>query len=234
MLLLVAPAVLFVSACANSQERGDVAKSRPVGQIGAPVYLSAQSRSADYRIQPGDRLGISLYLDPEFNEKVTVRPDGKIDLLVVGEVLASGKTPVQLSAELDRFYSVELLHPDASVKVINSPGEVVYVAGEVSHPGVIPLRAGMTALQAITASGGLTDNAGANHVVLVRHDIYGETVREELDLSEVLSKPTSDEDAALAPTDIVIVPRSGIANVDLIVKQYIKDVLPFQPYAPIF
>jgi len=89
----------------------------------------------------------------------------------------------------------------------------------------------MTALQAITAAGGMTDNAGVSNVVLLRRDGCGNVHGERLDLGQAMKvKNNNEADAALLPADTVIVPRSGIAQLDLIVKQYVKDVIPVQPY----
>ena len=113
---------------------------------------------------------------------------------------------------------------------------MVYVEGQVGHPGPVPLAPGMTATQAITASGGLTDSAGPNNVVLVRRDACGEAHDEPLNLSKALKRQGHEDDVVLAPTDMLIVPRSGVAQAGLFVKQYIKDMLPINPYisAPMF
>ncbi len=94
----------------------------------------------------------------------------------------------------------------------------------------------MTALQAITASGGLTDSAGPNKVVLVRRDACGHAHDEPLNLRKALKQKGHQDDVVLAPTDLLIVPRSGIAAAGLFVKQYISDLLPVKPYisAPMF
>jgi protein involved in polysaccharide export with SLBB domain len=199
--------------------------------LSAAAYDTPAAQDASYRIQPGDELDIGFYLSPEFDDDVVVRPDGKIGLPVVGEVNARGLTPAQLAAELDQLYSHELRNPSAVVRVDSSPGRMVYVTGEVGHPGAVQLQSGMTALQAITAAGGMTDNAGPSNVVLLRRDGCGKVHGERLDLGRAMKvKNNNEADAALLPTDTVIVPRSGIAQLDLIVKQYIRDVMPVQPY----
>jgi polysaccharide biosynthesis/export protein len=227
-------AALVLWGCAAGPGNLDV-KGAPVPRapdcLSAPAYDTPAAQDANYRIELGDELGISFYLNPEFDSKVVVRPDGKIGLPVIGEINARGWTPAQLAAELDQLYSHELRNPGAVVRVDNSPGRVVYVTGEVGHPGAVQLRTGMTALQAITAAGGMTDNAGASNVVLLRRDGCGNVHGERLDMAGAMKvKNDNEADATLLPTDTVIVPRSGIAQIDLIVKQYIRDVLPIQPY----
>jgi polysaccharide export outer membrane protein len=225
---------LLLWGCAAEQGNSDM-KGAPVPRspecLTAASYDSPAAQDANYRIQPGDELDISFYLNPEFDDDVVVRPDGKIGLPVVGEINARGSTPAQLAAELDRLYSQELRNPGAVVRVDTSPGRVVYVTGEVGHPGAVQLQSGMTALQAITAAGGMTDNAGVSNVVLLRRDGCGNVHGERLDLGRAMKvKNNTEADAVLLPTDTVIVPRSGIAQIDLIVKQYVRDALPVQPY----
>jgi len=189
-----------------------------------------------YRIQPGDKLHLSFYLNPEFDTDTTVRPDGRIELAAVGGVTAAGLTSVQLAARLDLLYSTELRSPGATVRVDQTPGRMVFVQGEVAHPGAVPLQPGMTALQAIAASGGLTEAAGPGNVVLVRRDACGQPHDEPLDLGRALKSKGHQDDVVLVPADMLIVPRSGIAQAGLFVKQYIRDLLPVAPYlnAPLF
>jgi polysaccharide export outer membrane protein len=224
--------------CAAGAASTDVAGARtPAAQRMRPDCLVAPVADEDvYHIRPGDKLHITFYLNSEFDTDASPRPDGKIELAAVGEVMAVGLTPVQLEAQLNQLYLKELRDPGATVRVDESPARVVFVTGEVAHPGTVPLAPGMTALQAVAASGGLTDSAGPSDVVLIRRDACGQPHDEPLNLSKVLKEKSNRDDVVLAPTDLLIVPKSGIANADLIVKQYIRDLLPVTPYlsAPMF
>jgi protein involved in polysaccharide export with SLBB domain len=88
----------------------------------------------------------------------------------------------------------------------------------------------MTAMQAIAASGGMTDTAGPGKVFLIRRDGCGTARGQALQLDRVLNQKSNEEDVALLPSDIVVVPRSGIAQFDLDMKQYVRDALPVEPY----
>jgi protein involved in polysaccharide export with SLBB domain len=101
------------------------------------------------------------------------------------------------------------------------------------RPGAFPLQPGMTALQAISDAGGFADDAGENKVVLIRRDMCGAPHGTQIDLDAAVNKSGSEEDVALLPRDMIVVPRSGIGNVDLFVQQYIKNVIPVQPFFPI-
>jgi protein involved in polysaccharide export with SLBB domain len=225
--------------CAANGSRGDIS-DRAAAPIGiSPEQCAAraqiyQAATADhgYIIQPGDQLEVDFYLNGEFNDSATVRPDGKIALRLVGDVQASGLTPAQLAENLDKEYSTELRSPDAAIHVKNMPNQVVYVDGQVGKPGGIPLEAGMTALQAIAYAGGLTPDAGSQ-AVLIRRDACGSPEGSKLNLDVAAQDPSKGEDVALLPRDILLVPRSGIANLDLWMKQHVRDLLPVQTFAPL-
>lgn len=198
---------------------------------GAQIQRAAEVTNSEsgYLIQPGDVLNIEFYLNPEFNEKVTVRPDGQVTLRIIGDVKAWGLTPDQLAAELDQGYRTELRSPDAVVHVKNMPNRQVYVEGQVQKPGAFPLEGGMTTVQAVSAAGGLTDDA-ANQAILVRRDACGQPAGISVDLKDAMENPENSADVALMPRDVIIVPRSRIANMDLFVKQYVQNLLPIPPY----
>jgi protein involved in polysaccharide export with SLBB domain len=110
------------------------------------------------------------------------------------------------------------------------PSRQVFVEGQVNHPGSFSLQPGMTALQAIANAGGQTDEADLNSVVLIRRDACGRPDGSKLELASATKSPEGGADVMLMPHDTIVVPRSTISNVDLFVKQYIRDVLPVQPY----
>jgi len=193
---------------------------------GAEIHAAANPDRDGYIIQPGDQLAIDFYLNPEFNDEVTVRPDGRIALRLVGDVKAAGLSPAQLATELDKAYLTELRSPDAAVHVKNMPSRLVFVQGQVTKPGAFPIDQGMTAIQAVSEAGGVTEQAGST-AVLIRRDACGQPRGTKVNLSKASD---AGEDVALMSRDIIVVPRSGIANADLFVKQYIQGLLPIPPY----
>ncbi|MGH7934194.1 MAG: polysaccharide biosynthesis/export family protein [Candidatus Binataceae bacterium] len=231
-------AVLICGCAANNAEQSD--SPAAVGQANTgmsaeqclangAIQRAATTDQQGYVLQPGDTLDISFYLNSEFNDEVTIRPDGKVTLRLVGDIRAAGLTPEQLAANLNKDYLSELRDPGAVVHVKNMPSRAVFVQGQVSKPGSFQLDPGMTALQAIADAGGLTEDANSS-AVLIRRDACGIPHGIKFDLSSALKDPGKGEDVALMPRDILVVPRSGIANVNLFVKQYIRNVLPIQPY----
>lgn len=223
---------LLATGCSGKNPEGADIKGVSTAAISPGCeFVSADDQFRTYRIQPNDQLDISFYLSPEFDQDVTVRPDGNISMPVVGNVRVQGQTPKQLEASLDQLYSQELKDPKTTVRIDKSPSQVVYVEGQVGKPGAVPLQPGMTALQAIAASGGMTDTAGASKVFLVRRDACGTAHGQQLKLNKVLNQKSNEEDVALLPSDTVIVPRSAIAQFDLNIKQYVRDAMPVEVYA---
>jgi len=239
--LIAALCALGFAACSTqSSSRGDQPGRSDVQQTAmvSPElcmengggFEAASLDTRGYRIQPGDQLAIDFYLNSEFNDNVSVQPDGRVVLRLVGPLQASSLTPGQLAGEINQAYSRELKNPSATVHVQNMPNRQVFVQGQVNHPGAFSLQPGMTALQAIANAGGQTDEAELSNVVLIRRDACGRADGSKIDLASATTTPDKGEDVMLMPRDTLVVPRSKIANVDLFVKQYIRDLLPVQPY----
>jgi protein involved in polysaccharide export with SLBB domain len=203
------------------------ATRRPVDP---PVVESASARSLPYRIHVGDALDVRFYGTPELNTKATVRSDGKISLELVGDVAAAGQTPEGFARLLGARYAGELRDPTVTV-VLQSFGGQIFVAGEVKRPTAINFAHGMTALQAIASAGGFRDTANLHGVVLMRVS-KGEYRPHRLALNRAVSGKDLSPDLPLEPADVLYVPKTGIAEVNLIVDQYIKKVLPDLPYIP--
>lgn len=245
-LLILALCALLAIGCSSGKERGDVPNGGDSGGggMGMTADQCAENQAAfenaslsttgpdskGYRIQAGDQLAIDFYLNSEFNDNVSVQPDGRIVMRMVGPMQAAGLTPGQLSNQINEAYSKELKNPGATVHVQSMPSRQVFVEGQVGHPGSFVLEPGMTALQAVADAGGLTDEAKPSSVVLIRRDACGRAEGSRLDLASATDDPTGGEDVLLMPHDTLIVPRSRIANVDLFVQQYIRGVLPVQPF----
>jgi polysaccharide export outer membrane protein len=233
--LLLAVGLAGCAAGAGA-EHSDQAATSPVAHkdVCAPAAMLAaqEAEKGIYVIRPGDELQLDFYLNPEFNRTVSVRPDGDINLDLVGKVTAAGLTPEQLADKLNQAYLRELRNPGAVVHIKNSPTWRVYVQGQVAHAGVFPLQPGETAMQAIAEAGGVTEDAGPADAVLIRRDACGNAHGQKIDMRATESGKKID-DVALMPSDILVVPRSPIANVDLFVKHYIKNLLPIDTYMPL-
>lgn len=196
--------------------------------IGSPItHVTIPSKQ--YRIQVGDQLDIKFFYNPELNESLVVRPDGRISLQLISEVMAVGKTPAELAKTLQEDYASKLTTPAVTVIVRSFTAQKVYVDGQVNKIGVFPLVGPMTVMQAISQSGGLTDMARSNEVVVIRHRPGHETAVIPLNLDQVVSGIDTRQDILLAPYDIVYVPRSPIGNAAKWVELYLRKTILVLP-----
>jgi protein involved in polysaccharide export with SLBB domain len=161
-----------------------------------------------------------------------VRPDGRFTIDPYGDVSAAGLTPAQLAQRLDVIFSEDLIDPAATVQVLESPFRQVFVGGQVNYPGMVALRPGMTATQAIIATGWMRDDARYDQIVLIRRNGCGQPYGTFIQVANAVEQNSGPhvQDIALLPNDIIVVPRSPIGKLDLFVRQYIRDLLPVQPY----
>jgi len=181
----------------------------------------------EYVIEPGDVLTLRFERNKELDEEaLIVRPDGKISPLLIAEVQAAGLTPAALSAELAQRYATELAHPRVAVGVKKFTSHRVSVAGEVEEPKVLPLDHGLTLLQAIHHAGGFLKSANRGQVVLIRHHRDGHVTGHTVDLDKTEVGMTPEHDVRLQPLDQIYVPRSQIANINVVVEQYIRNNVP--------
>jgi len=190
---------------------------------------------AQYRIQPGDTLDIKFFYNPQLNEvSLPVRPDGRISLQLVPEMVVAGLTPQEAKQLLvEKYEATELRNVEVSVQVKTFGGQRIYVDGEVYRANLYPLVGQMTTLQAIALAGGLKETARINEVILIRRGADNKPIVTTLNLERARNGADITQDALLMPYDIVFVPRSPIADVDLWVDQYIRRLLPFSLPSPI-
>jgi protein involved in polysaccharide export with SLBB domain len=196
--------------------------------------MAAKEPTPPYRIRIGDQLAIRFYKTPELDvEAVPVRNDGMISIAPLGDVEAAGKRPDELGKYLSEQYSGELSNPRVTVIIKNFGGQV-FVEGMVASPSAHYYVSGLTALQAIALAGGFRDEAMLDNAILIRkEDDQYKGYRMHLD--EVLRGHNPESDVELLPGDIVYVPRSKIADVNLFMKQYITNNIPTIPISiPVF
>lgn len=147
---------------------------------GTVFTTSAQNRTekfgeSEYRLGPEDVIEVSVWKEEALSKTVVIRPDGKITLNLIGEVVASKKTATELEKEIHgafaKFYTTNPPQVNVIVKEINSPK--VSVIGEVTKPGVYPIKQKTTLLGAIAQAGGLSEWAKKDKVVVIRDSKSG-------------------------------------------------------------
>jgi len=179
-----------------------------------------------YLIQEGDVLNIKLYYNPELNEVVPVRPDGKISLQLIDDVGAAGLTPEELDKILTVKFARTLKNPELTVIVEKFSGQKVYVGGEVVNPQVVTLDGNMTLLQIILMAGGFKETAFPGNVIVLSKGADNVPIVRQIDLDKVISGESPENDITVHPFDIIYVPKTAIANANKFVDQYINNIVP--------
>ena len=128
----------------------------------------------EYRIGAGDKLRVEVYKDAQLSQSVQVRPDGKITLPLIGDLEATGRTPIELRDTITRQLKEYMNNPVVTVIVVEATAAIAYVMGEVNRPGPVTLQGGqLTVLQALAIAGGLKDFANAKNIRILRRSSSG-------------------------------------------------------------
>ena len=176
-------------------------------------------------LNPGDEIEIKFAYAEQFNERQVIRPDGKIELQLVGEVAAAGKTPSELREQLKKQYADHLKHPQLAVIVRSINEQRVYVGGQVNEPGSLALTNQMTALEAIMEAGGFDiKHAKTANIVVIRHN--NDTRHGYLVNLKTALAGQGGEAFYLEPRDIVFVPRTTITRLNDWMDQYSNKMVP--------
>jgi polysaccharide export outer membrane protein len=122
----------------------------------------------EYRIGAGDKLQINVYKEADLSPALQVRPDGRITMPLVGDLTAAGQTPMQLQRRLAESLREYVSNPVVTVMVTEVADRVVYVMGEVTTPGAIPMKGSMTVLQALAMAGGFKEFAKPGSIKVLR------------------------------------------------------------------
>jgi polysaccharide export outer membrane protein len=180
----------------------------------APEATAAPDPNLDYQIGPGDVLQIFVWREPELTREVKVRPDGKLTVPLIGDVMAAGATPKTLSEQLAGQLSKYLAAPQVSVGVSQASRLRFFVVGKVAKPGEYPLTGATTVLQALAVAGGLTEYAKSEAIVIVRQQVEvqpdGKRVLKETHIPFNFKKMSRTKagpgNFMLAPGDTIVVP----------------------------
>lgn len=198
---------------------------REVARVPLPPYVPPQAEDLpDYLIDFGDLLEIKFFNNERFNETARVRPDGRITLQRIGDLLVVGRTPTQVDSVVTQAYSPIIKDPEVTVFIREFGVPEVYVLGEVPRPGGVPFRGKLTALQAVALAGGPGREAKMNSVLIIRQD-GGELVAARWDLKELMKGDIRRGDPPVMPFDVIYIPRTFISKVNDFVNAYLPAIL---------
>lgn len=175
---------------------------------------SSSAFSDLYRIGVDDRLQVSVWRNPELSVTVPVRPDGRISVPLLGDVMAGGRAPQEVAADIEARLATYVRDPKVAVILVDLRSHEfisrVRVTGAVRQPVSVPYRQGMTVLDAVLLAGGVTDFAAANRSKLHRRDTRGAVETRDIRLDDILDGGRLDSNIDVQPGDVIAVPERAL------------------------
>ncbi|HWR38216.1 MAG TPA: polysaccharide biosynthesis/export family protein [Patescibacteria group bacterium] len=183
------------------------------------LLLPLHAQAADYVLSPRDVLNISVYgyTDLSFTD-INIRPDGKFEYPLVGQVDTSGLSPEGVAGVLTERLSAYIKNPQVSVNVSKFRTIQVVVLGEVNKPGTYELDRARTMLDAVGFAGGWTKDAAKKKVYLIRKGQQEEPIK--VNLLQILKKGDVSQNYVLSEGDVVYLSENGRIDVA-------KDIVPY-------
>jgi polysaccharide export outer membrane protein len=177
----------------------------------APAF---QTRFPRYVVRAGDVLDLNFPFTPEFNQTITVQPDGYVTVRGLGDVRIQDKTVPEIAEMMRTAYSRILRDPEVTVELKDFEKPYFVVGGEVGRPGKYDLRGDTTVLQAVAVAGDFKAESRNSQVLLFRRisDEWAEVRR--IDIKQMLRTKNLAEDLHLKPGDMVYVPKNPWSRID--------------------
>jgi polysaccharide export outer membrane protein len=189
-----------------------------LAQVQTPPRLTTVTEDR-YRVQPGDVLEVQFRYSPEFNQTLTVQPDGYITLEIGGDLKVAGFTIEQIRTAILRQARTRLQDPVATIVLKEFQHPYFVVAGEVNQPGKIEMRERVTAIQAIMLAGGMKETAKSSQVVVFRQINSSDMAEVKLlNLKSIRRTSDLENDLTLQAGDMVFVPRDKISKIERFMK----------------
>jgi len=176
----------------------------------AKAELVFKQEVPHYLIGPGDNLNIFVWRNPDLSSNVPVRPDGRVSMPLVEDLVVGGKTSTELAREIEKKLSIFVKDPLVTVIVtgFNGPySQQIRVIGEASKPQALPYRENMTILDLMISVGGLTEFAAGNRANIIRQ-VDGEQKEIAVRLEDLIRDGDISANATVFPGDILIIPES--------------------------
>ncbi len=167
-----------------------------------PAPVRSANVPPDYVLASGDKLRVEVYKDAQLSQSLQIRPDGKITLPLVGDVLASGRTPVQLRDTIAESLQPYITNPTVTVIVVETAPKTFYVMGEVNSPGPHAITGQVSVIQALAMAGGFKDFADTKNVIIRRQTPTG-TVDVTFNYKDAIKRETKP--MLIQPGDTIIV-----------------------------
>jgi polysaccharide export outer membrane protein len=179
------------------------AASQPALNVEA---TAAKAHDDSFVIGNDDVLAINVWKEPDVSRSIPVRSDGKISLPLVGEVQATGRTPLKLEQEIAARLKNFIAEPEVTVIVQQINSQKFNILGMVSKPGSFPISNSATVLDAIALAGGFRDFAKQKAIYILRQNADGTQTRLPFNYKEVVKGKNPAQNIKLQPRDTIVVP----------------------------
>lgn len=198
--IVLGAALLMNGACATEQKRIPQSESKTAEMPEATI-----SASGEYILGAEDVIEVLVWRNEALSRTVSIRPDGKISLPIIGDLQAAGLTATELRDSIKEHLQEYKETPEVSVIIREVNSLAVFIMGEVARPGKLQLRSETTLLQALSLSGGFTQYADPNNILLLRRERGGET-RIRVRYKDIISGKNPDGNLLLRRGDTILVP----------------------------
>jgi len=182
---------------------GSPAATQPAQNVEASA---AKAHDNSFVIGNDDVLAINVWKEPDVSRSIPVRSDGKISLPLVGEVQATGRTPLKLEEEIAARLKNYIAEPEVTVIVQQINSQKFNILGMVNKPGSYVINNSATVLDAIALAGGFRDFAKQKSIYILRQDADGSQTRLPFNYKEVVKGKNSGQNIKLQPRDTIVVP----------------------------
>jgi polysaccharide export outer membrane protein len=201
---------MLLCSQAHAHNTHGQASGTPQGQKAEPKANNGSSATpsttnGEYVIGPQDIVQIDVWKEPEITRTIPVRPDGKVSLPLLNDVQASGLTAMQLAGVIREGLTKFLTNPQVTVTVTTINSRRVFLTGEVSRTGALPLLPNMTVLQALSSAGGFTPFARMKDIYVLRIE-NGQQTKYSFHYRDVVKGKRPEENILLQPNDVIVVP----------------------------
>lgn len=213
-------ALLAVSACASAPH--DAPAGTEWGR-----FATWQPTDPAYRFYPGDQIDITVHTAPELSRTVAIGPDGRVALPLLPNLMVADRTDNEIAAVIAEAYARDILiDPIVEVRRGELGPQNIIVGGQVNAPGLVEISGPVGTLEAVMLAGGFRDSAARGEVAVLRREPGGTLMMRTVNLHDALSGRPGSDAVQIRRHDIIFVPRSTVAEINVFVEQYVTGIIP--------
>ncbi len=189
--------------------------------------FASRSIEPQYYLEIGDIIELDVWRVPDLTRTVTVRPDGRISLPLVGDMEVVGMTLVEIRDALTRKFSEYVLNPQVSISVRQFGGRKFIILGEVQGPGVYRYQQEISLIEGIALAGGFNDKAKRGKVMIIRGDVRKQAQVKIItsNVENLLKKGMLTENLTIMPNDIIYVGKDLLTDYNDIINNLISPTV---------